>query len=96
MAFLLLNFKRAAKIRNIAVYQFFSSSMDIMVQTRVVSQQEVPQIAVENQSNSMKFVTTCDGHTDVMKNETVRYSLITLQNHMNFFRKEVDGHLQYC
>ena len=47
-----------------------------------------------NQSKSIKFVTSCAGHVDGMKKETGNNSSIPDQNQVDFFREEVNGHLQ--
>ena len=43
----------------------------------------------QNQSKSIKFVTSCAGHVDGMKKYTDNNSSITRQNQVKLFREEL-------
>ena len=50
----------------------------------------------QNQSKSIKFVTSCAGHIDGMKNKLViaHSKSLPRQNQVKLFREEVGSHLQ--
>ena len=67
--FFIDEFERAAKIRKIAVYRFLVSLLvpELYCLKKSSFRLKSGQKLCRNQSNSIKFVTSCAGHVDGMK-----------------------------
>ena len=48
----------------------------------------------KNQSKSIKFVTSCDGHVDGVKSRYTKRNQFFCQNQLRLFGQEVYGHVQ--
>ena len=68
--FLIAEFERAAKIRKITVYRFlifYQSQSYNGLKKRSITEKSARE-SFRNQSKSIKFAMSFDGHVDVMKN----------------------------